>query len=438
MGGGLLQLATSNSHKATHLVENPQTSFFRNKFYRHTNFAIDTLRQDFEEDPAFGSRCHAIIGRRGDLVREIILEVTMTKGANAFPKARGGYHPIEALVKEVTLTIGGMVIDRLTGDWMRVYDALHRSAEQSAAYARLTNFDATTLCTDQPSTETLYLPLQFFFSRNPSLALPLISLPFSEVRLSFDFARAEDIGVVPDANFTACLHVDYIYCDAPEREYFSRTSLTYLIEQVQYLQRTLDTTECPGTTNMRTLRVPLNFVRPVKALYWIFKESGTSDDMTAHGRYVGDLGGTYLSYQTGSDGRSYALMQSISERLAPLYSARLTFNGTDRFAHKAQHFNRVHPYQFAKQTPIPGIYMYSFALDPNDTNPTGEANFSTVDAELVVTFKKSVDASIYDFPAEDAERCAKNITGLSDMKIFAWSYNLLRIERGTCGLLMGS
>lgn len=437
MGGGLLQLAAKNTLQGTYLVENPQMSFFRHKFYRHTNFAIDTLRQDFEEDPAYGSRCHAIIGRRGDLVREIILEVTMTRAPNVYPTARGGYHPAEALVEEVTLTIGGMVIDRLTMDWMRIYDALHRSADQSAAYARLTNFDATTLCTDRPSTETLYLPLQFFFSRNPSLALPLISLPFSEVRLSFDFARAEDIGVLPDANFSACLQVEYIYCDTPEREYFSRTPLTYLIEQVQHLTRTLDSNEGPGTNSMRTVRVPLNFSRPVKAMYWIFRETGTDDAMTSHGRYVGDLGGTYLSYQTGFDG-GHTLMQSISERLAPLFSARLMFNGVDRFSHEGSYFNRVQPYQYARCTPLPGIYMYSFALDPNDPYPSGEANFSTIDADLVVTFKKSVATSIYDFPAEDAERIAKNITGLLDMRVFAWSYNILRIERGTCGLLLGN
>lgn len=440
MTGGLLQLAGLGEFQETYLTGTPEVTYFRQRIAKHTNFAIESVQMPFTSEPKLNNSATCIITRQGDLLYQVYLQVTMTKGNNAYPNARAGYHPIEALVKDVTLSIGGTKVDTLYADWFRIYDTFHRTTEQSEAYRRMTNFDATTLINEHPSTETLYMPLNFYFSRSPGCALPLVSLLVSEVKLTFNFASAEEIGILPD-DFTVAIYADLVYLDDAERKVFAASTLDYLIEQVQYIPKVLENDEIPSTESMRTVKCKLPLVRPVKSLYWVLKQSGTHPTMTTHGRYVGDIGSTFVSYQPTAG--SLGLMQSISEKHAPVHSARLTINGTERFASRpGSYFNKVQPYQYAKKAHImPGMYFYSFALRPDDSNPTGNANFSTIkDAELILTLKQSVDAPIASssFQGEFAETRAKNITGLRELKVFAWGYNLLRIENGLAGLLYGS
>jgi hypothetical protein len=440
MTGGLIQVASSGEYQGAYLTGDPEVTYWRQRWARHSNFAIESVKMDFIQEPKFNTQCSCIISRQGDLLYQAYLQVTMTKGANVWPKAKGGYHPIEALVKDVTLSIGGIVVDRLYSDWFRIYDTFHRTHEQSEAYTRMTNFDVTSLGSEQTSTETLYLPLNFYFSRSPGVAIPLINLFLAEVKLTFNFASAYDVGVL-DSNFSAAIYADMVYLDSDEREVFSSSTIDYLIEQVQHVSKKLEGTEAPSETEMRTVRCKLPFLRPVKALYWVLKETNTDPDMTTHGRYIGDLGTTYLSYQPV--GGSHGLMQSISEKLAPVQAARLTIQGVDRFSSRpGNYFNKVQPFQHAKKAAtVPGMYMYSFSLALDDSHPTGSANFSTLsDAELVLTLKQSVSSPIVssDFSGAAAETKAKNITGLKELLVFGWSFNVLRFENGMCGLLFGN
>ena len=101
----------------------------------------------------------------------------------------------------------------------------------------------------------------------------------------------------------------------------------------------------------------------------------------------------------------------------PMDKFYLQLNGTERFkSQSGKYFNSVQPFQCHSGCPMPGMYSYSFALDPEKHQPSGTCNFSRVDtATATVTMKSGAD------------------TG-TKMYMFAHGYNVLRVQDGTCGL----
>lgn len=424
-----------------YFTDSCDTTLFRAQYHRHTLFAIESICTSFHNDPEFGGQSSCVLGRNGDLLMNCVLEVTLTKLDNQYPLAQGTFYPVEALVKDVTLSISGQPIERHTSDWFRIYDSMIRAPETSELYKRLANFDATTLTTGLLSTETLYLPMIFTFTRHPGLALPMVALYLSEVKLTFTWATAEEVGVSPDG-FTAAVWCDYAYLSDYERKYFLETPIQQLVEQVQFnggyslMQGALPTSQV-------TARVPLRFFRPVKSLFWALKEQpSVTPGRTHHGRYVGDRDNTYLAFQPSQYSWSgYGLYETISEKLAPISQVSLLMNGVDRFAPRhGRYFNIVQPYQATKRAPLPGMYMYTFALLPESVFPSGEANFSAIqDVQLQITLKMDTTDDVTDaaFAGTGAESTAKNIGGLTNLLVFATSYNLLHTEAGRAHLVMG-
>lgn len=439
MGAGLLQVAAKGEQGA-YLTGNPDITFFKLVYNRHTNFAMESIRVDFEQEPALGHQCTVVVPRLGDLLHNCYLQVCLTKKANMYPDSQAGYYPAEHLIKDVTLSIGGQAIDRHTGDWLRIFDSLHREPEKSEHYKRLTNFDPAGVSSEMEFTETLYLPLCFYFTRSPGLAIPLISLYFSEVKLTFSFRDAAEVGVLSDG-FEAALYCDYVYLDDTERRRFLGKPHEYLVEQVQTQQFDLTAEEAPREDGQSRFNAKLNFSHPVKALYWVLKQTDPVPGRTMHARYVGDPVDTFLTFQPNphSGFHGYGMYQVVSEKLAPVHKARLTFNGVDRFSERpGTYFNKVQPYQHTRRAPNPGIYMYSFALNPEDIQPSGTCNFSMIDtSELQLTFKQSVSSGIISdtFRRAGAEQFARNIAGMKTLLVFAWNYNILRVENGMSTLV---
>ena len=345
---------------------------------------------------------------------------------------------MEALVKRASLSVCGFNLDTHTSNWFRLFDQYGRTHDESQNYRRIANFDPDTLTTAVECTETLYLPMVFSFFRDRQAALPLASLYDSEIRFTFDFATAQEVGVHPDV-FEAALFVDYAVVDAGVRMNLSRVGargLDLMFEQVQFNGgQLIDSAQPEHHVNVRAR---LGFRRPVKALFWLLQEHDAQDPTrTTHGRWVGDVAHTYLALQPSqNDFGGYNLIQSISEKLAPIRRAKLTFNGVDRFPPRsARFFNTIHPLKYCKRAPLPGSYMYAFADNVPSLQPApGLCNFSTFnDIQLHLQLKKTTDASVTDpvaFSGDNAEDCAKNIEGLRNLEIYAWSYNVCSIRAG--------
>ena len=273
-----------------------------------------------------------------------------------------------------------------------------------------------------PTTTTLYVPLEFWFCRNVGLALPLIALQYHEVKVKIEFDTKPNCIVTSTGatgatatNFPELkdisLWVDYIFLDTDERRRFAQLSHEYLIEQLQFTG-----TETLGTGSTR---VKLNFNHPCKELVWVAK---LRTPTTRNARWY-----DYSDMDVPDDNAIVPHNKSKN----PFEDAILQLNGNDRFAvRKGSYFNLVQPYQHHTNVSAnPGINVYSFALKPEDHQPSGTLNMSRIDtATLMVNTVDKKQGAV--------ERDAGNESpaDYSGINIYAVNYNVLRILSGMGGL----
>lgn len=397
-GGGLMQLVAYGAQDI-YLTGSPQITFFKTVYRRHTNFAVEAIEQTFNGSVGFGKKVSTTISRNGDLITDVILEITMKKtGDTAWPA--------EAVIDSVELEIGGQRIDKHYADWFRVYDSLFRKDEERAQYRRMTDF------VDGESNGTVkrfYLPLVFYFNRAVGLSLPLIALQYHEVKLNINFAASVPGVASGEGDLGVQCYVDYVYLDTDERRRFAQNPHEYLIQQLQF---TGDESVTLNSATTKSQNIRLNFNHPVKFLAWVVKG-------TKHGHY-----------SAVNPDTDYANVATYAEALAPLASAKLQLNGHDRFSErKGSYFNLVTPWQTLRTRAPAGVYLYSFSLKPDEHQPSGSCNFSRIDnATLSLTFKKASAASTLG-NIQDENTTLTTGTNLSALKVFAENYNVFRGHR---------
>ena len=290
-----------------YLTGNPQITFWKVTYRRHTNFAMESIEQTFNGQADFGRRVTCTISRNGDLAYRTYLQVTMpqidqTLNSSGDVYARWLDFPGEQLVSAVEVEIGGQRIDKQYGDWMHIWNQLTLSKEQERGYYKMVgNTTQLTFLTDPSFSDvdgpcdanapkqvcaprnalpetTLYVPLQFWFCRNPGLALPLIALQYHEVKINLDLRPIDEcLFAVSNLNSSsgnqkvtnaynqslvaASLYVDYVFLDTDERRRMAQNPHEYLIEQLQF---TGD--ESVGSSSNK---IKLNFNHPCKELVWV-------------------------------------------------------------------------------------------------------------------------------------------------------------------------
>ena len=411
-GGGLLQIAAYGAQDII-LTGQPDITYFKTIFKRYTNFSTESIEQTFNGTVGFGKKVTAQISRNGDLVLDAFLEITLTATHDALTgvTARPFFAP-EAFVKEIEFELGGQRIDKHYADWYRIYDGLYRKDDDRAQYERQLNWGTETGTIADGHTKRFYLPLLFYFTKSPGLALPLVALQYHEVKLHFLF-ESKDVmgtyGIDTDTDPGATLYVDYVYLDVDERRQFAQSSHDYLMTQLQF---TGSETVTMSANGLRSQNVRLNFNHPCKALSWVIKGA-------KHGHFAGAAATDIGTFQ---------------EYLAPLYSAKLQLNGHDRFSERmGSYFNLVQPWQSMRAYAPAGIYFYSFALNPDDVQPSGTLNMSRIDnATLALTFKKTAAATAAAIIGEDTTLTAVGTTN-TNLLIFAENFNVLRILSGMGG-----
>ena len=527
MGGGLMQLVSYGAQDI-YISGNPQITFWKILYKRHTNFAVESIEVTFNGQADFNKRVTAVINRNADLMYKTYVQVvlpqidistgttTVVTGSNATKGFRWLNYIGHRLIKQVEVEIGGQRIDRQYGDWMQIWTQLSteagtvkaldslignthdlvllKRANGIALDATCSSTETTISCVPRSGTpaKTLYIPLQFWFCRNPGLAIPLIALQYHEVRINVDFETwqncqyAELLTGVPTAATAqslaaASLYVDYVYLDTEERRRFAQQSHEYLIEQVQY-------TGAESITSSSN-KIQLNFNHPVKELFWVVQRdsfvdcstsswlasvggaqpfnysddfstdgiitslltqasAGASQNVVAGYASLGASGATAVLGQNpsvaanssglGADtfdlsgqaefesGVNYLLAKVIldsgnrCEGKNPVEVAKLQLNGQDRFTEReGSYFDRVQPYQHHCRTPSTGINVYSFALRPEEHQPSGTCNFSRIDkATLQLTVSLNT------------------VTGsrTAQVRVYALNYNVLRVMSGMGGL----
>jgi len=488
------------------LTGTPEITFWKVSYRRHTNFAMESIEQTFSGQADFGRRVTCTISRNGDLAYRTYLQVTLPeinqemKNSGTDVYARWLDSIGEQLVSQVEVEIGGQRIDRQYGDWMHIWNQMTLSSEQQRGYDKMVgNTTQLTYITEPgyanvngpcaaaggvsqvcaprnalPET-TLYVPLQFWFCRNPGLALPLIALQYHEVKINLDLRPiGECLWAVSalDANgvsvsqayqqslVAASLYVDYIFLDTDERRKMAQNPHEYLFEQLQF---TGD--ESVGSSSNK---IKLNFNHPCKELVWVvqsdanvdycnslvadttlFKTLGaqpfnytdavdalpnavrafgadeTSAFVGSEGTFGDDVASANANGNSGlSDAGTFVLAETALDMHCwgenPVVTAKLQLNGQDRFSEReGSYFDVVQPFQHHTRAPDTGINVYSFALRPEEHQPSGTCNFSRIDNAVLQLVLSSGTVSG---------------TSTAKVRVYAVNYNVLRVMSGMAGV----
>ena len=468
-----------------YLSGNPQITFFKIVYRRHTNFSIEAIEQVFNGNVDFGKKATLSISRHGDLISKMFLklkfnsiytltsvlgaqddfenmEINLTPSkvvennlsfttsnddftlnhseggfdaqsfaegnviliSNSSVPENNGFFEIEewvsnttirvrlpntsepeddstisnnlsvsahevnnnewvknfgyCFIKSVELQIGGTKIDKQYGEWMYVWNQLTKKSGHKDSYDMILN---------KNSSNELFVPLQFFCCENVGLSLPLIALQYHDVKLDFEFNSL--VNCCSNTNTStkidsASVLIDYIYLDSDERKKFAQSSHEYLIEQLQFTGIEVG--------NIGINKFALSFNHPCKEIIWIVKKSGDNSS------------NKFINFTNNNN---------IELGKNPVNSALLKLNGHDRFSEQSgKYFQNVQILKHASTPEYPGINVYSFALNPEDHQPSGTCNFSRID-NATLSMDLNVNGNVY---------------------IFAKSYNVLRIMSGMGGL----
>ena len=539
MAGGLLQLVAYGAQDVF-LTGTPEITFWKVSYRRHTNFALESIEQTFSGQADFGRRVTCTISRNGDLCYRTYLQVTLPEinqslasNSTGAVYARWLDYIGEQLISQVEVEIGGQRIDRQYGDWMHIWNQLTMTEEQKRGYFKMIgNTTQLTYITDPqfanisspcsssatapsqvcaprnalPET-TLYIPLLFWFCRNPGLALPLIALQYHEVKINLDIRPlGECLWAVNSLSVTtgtpsvpaayqqslvaASLYVDYVFLDTDERRKMAQNPHEYLIEQVQF---TGD--ESVGSSSNK---IKLNFNHPCKELIWVVQPDANVDycasldatqtlfrtlgaqpfnytdaidalpnaihafggpqETAASGNFITSAGlfqmpgaldgaaatagaewasapagsldtpfqnqGGSISGSYVSDAGTFVLSETALDMHCwgenPVVTAKLQLNGQDRFSEReGSYFDVVQPYQHHTRNPDTGINVYSFALRPEEHQPSGSCNFSRIDNAVLQLVLSSG---------------AIGGTATAKVRVYAVNYNVLRVMSGMAGV----
>ena len=454
MGGGLLQLVAYGAQDV-YLTGNPQITFFKVVYRRHTNFAIEAIQQTPTGSNSLGSRASFQITRNGDLIHRVYFNGKI-KNDNAVSATTNNVALVpnfgQRLLKTVELEIGGQRIDKHYSEWLYIWNELSLPMGKRSGYNTMVGANNSNLCTKLAGQDSyeLYVPLEFWFCRNVGLALPLIALQYHEVKINIEYESAANLVDDNDANLCddedkatvgctngnksatnstiafqtdpadattavlrfaggsaislsdANLWVDYVFLDTDERRRFAQLSHEYLIEQLQFTG-TDTMTSSASADSMKPVR--LNFNHPCKELIWAVKKSD-----------VGTLIPFWNNFSTAENAGANLTANNYSNSSNPTMQAKIMLNGNDRFAtRKGDYFSLVQPYQHHENTPDEnhnGINVYSFALKPEEHQPSGTLNMSRIDT-AVLSLSSSVAGTIH---------------------VYAVNYNVLRILSGMGGL----
>ena len=432
--GGLLQLV-STGRQDIYLSGNPQTTFFKQVYRRHTNFSVETQRIPFDTAVEFGKLITTTVPRNGDLIGQMYLEIElpeMTVAGPVEPQTGIATEPPTdyedtspsvswvngigyAMIEYVSIWIGQQEVDRQYGEFLYLWQQLTTPGSKRAGVNHMTGQQDVYTDQSQKGPLHLYVPLQFWFCRNPGLSLPIIALQATPIKIWIKLRNGNDLlfsntlesavinGSTPPTNLTALppkitemtLWADYVYLDTEERRRFVSSKHEYLIDQVQQQKRF----SIPQNTTITN--VPLTFNHPMKEMIWVVNQDRM---LQAH---------EWFNYG------SRMLNEYGIPNLDLIATSLIQFDGYDRFEEQsAPYFRLMQPWQRHTAIPNDFIYLYSFSLAPEAAQPQGSANASRIDS---IILQMRMNPRVQSRP--------------SGVTVYATNYNVLRIVAGLGGVL---
>jgi hypothetical protein len=269
MSGALLQLAALSSQDV-YLTGNPEITLFKKSYLRYTNFSFETVQVAFDGGVlSFGSTTTATLEKSGDLISRMVLVINLKALTS---DTKWGYVDRlgHAIIDNIKISIGQSDIDLQYKDWIDIYQHINKDKSQEENYNIMIGNIASLKKIDYSHDEyKIFIPLEFWTSRNSSSAFPICSLINQQFQVSITFRPALDIinyygDVEPSISYlpeitSGYLLVDYIYLETEERNLFMTNKHDYLIEVVQ---------DMTDTVNSVNKKVNLIFDKPTKYLVW--------------------------------------------------------------------------------------------------------------------------------------------------------------------------
>jgi len=420
-----------------YLTGNPQITFFKVVYRRHTNFSMEYLKQS---STGGNTTKTWTVSRNGDLILDMFLEnmgtltgVTIDGGEGInYPSIDRAINGLMNAKLRYTLEIGGQTIDRFSERYRNIHNGLFE----------FNPTNESSIINTQRMKQLGIFNMPFWFSRNPGCALPLIALQYHEVKFIMDGfdAYKEDIKALFIGAFKTYpgdhyyhldpeLWVTYVYLDTDERRRFAQVSHEYLIEQIQTYSGKLEN------------NVELNFNHPVKELMWIF----TNSKSEVENQFPNNSAQSFLNVWGKHD--TIGLQLNGQDRFTPRHPTYFNCWQVDRYhTGYGNMFTINNDYTYGRNNTsmiltgqvdadaatesemgsissnrgAGNIFVYSFALKPEEHQPSGTCNFSRID-NAVMNFN---------FPNK------VNVSGdaWQNVEIYAKNYNVLRIMSGMGGL----
>jgi hypothetical protein len=426
---GQIQLTTSGPQEKFFTLD-PDYSHFIESFKKHSNFSTQFVDLDPENAADFGKKVRFKIPQnQGDLLKTLSLKLKLPELIT--PSACYIESVGHALIEYVDIIIGGKVIQRLTSDYLQIYsehfvtqtkqyalEQLIGKFPERTAHRRVSDNEIiarNTLGTTED--ENFFVDLPFYFYNHSELAIPLCAIKEQEIEVEFKIREKADVVIKTNGDaitlgdldkqtgiidFNLC--TELVYLDAIERIKIENTDRDYLITQVQ--QNTFDV-----GTGVNEGSFKLDFVNPVKELYFVIQRQGTAGDGVSEGNFVTPF--DYDNTSATQDGK-YTLYENLDY-------LTLALDGQDVITQETGNVTFLKAVQAAihhsKTQLIRRFYSYSFALQPEEWYPTGQVNFSLIKEQIL----------------------KMNLTSCPDyarqIRVYGVNYNILRVSEGTAKTL---
>jgi hypothetical protein len=352
-----------------------------------------------------------------------------------------------------------------------------RLAEMTGKYDSIA---ALQILSRQP--RILYVPLYYWFTLNSGLALPLVSLQFHSVKVSVKFRNYQDLlkltctalqpnqwtingvdgpgytlsniqqrplfrpsyyfgapqpvsdlSALTPSSMNAQIMVTYVYLDQNERAKFAEGAFESVIPQHQHQAAPTEQTvsSIAGVGSDKLQSIDLNFNHTVMELFWVIRLK-VHEQFTSLTTPCTNLYNEWFNFSGPAD-----IVTELP--IDPCKNARLLLNNANRWEQReGRYFRLVQPYQHHTNIPDKMIYCYSFALQPQDIQPSGTCNFSRIDStklEILVDGRCFYGPSPINPTAPSSQWIAgTNGNSAVSTLVYARNWNVLRFKFGLGGL----
>jgi hypothetical protein len=377
------------------------------------------------------------------------------------------------LIDSIDISIGGQVIDRLNSDMLNIWYELTVSPNQINTFNHIIGNipKLNSYNTNKKESYSLYVPLPFWFSKYTGISLPALALRYHDIQVNLKLKELSECCMIETIEnklsdninikerisiLNASLYIDYVYIEQEERKKFGRNSLEYLIDQHQYLP--------VNNINSSNINQLLYFVNPIKELLWtcqtkvwdryefvkIYKFTAITN--LTNGRIKLIIGNKHLinegdniriynskyynntykvinadetSITINSDfiinDYGYVEIINTSQSENTIDTLTITFNSVERTsARDGMYYNLIQPWKHHSNIPSPGIYLFSFAINPEEYQPSGSCNMGLLDANQAFI---NINPAFFEY-------MDKNVS----INFYARSINILKITEGMASL----